>query len=142
MENVLIGRKKEKQILQDALVSKEAEMIAVVGRRRVGKTFLINTVYEKEIVFQLTGIQNINTAQQLTNFSRRLTKFNNGNKKAVPKNWFDAFAQLEDYLENHQKIGKKVVFLDEVPWLSSHKSDFLSAFGYFWNSWLLFKILL
>lgn len=135
MEQVFIGRKKEKQVLQDALTSKEAELIAVVGRRRVGKTFLINTIYQEQIVFQLTGIQNVSTSQQLANFSRRLSKFDNEKKQPIPKNWFDAFSQLEDFLENRQDKEKKVIFLDEVPWMSSPKSDFLSAFGYFWNSW-------
>jgi AAA+ ATPase superfamily predicted ATPase len=136
-EQLFIGREKEKEILNDALVSKESELIAVVGRRRVGKTFLINTVYENEIVFQLTGIQNIGVHQQLENFQRRLNKFEKAEDISYekPKNWFDAFAQLEDFLEKQESDKKKVIFLDEVPWMASPKSDFLSAFGYFWNSW-------
>mgnify|MGYP000132632001 CR=1 FL=1 len=136
MEKKFIGRKKEKAVLGNALSSNEAELITVVGRRRVGKTYLINTIYKDNIVFQLTGIQNVSSSQQLENFSRRLTKFDpNNTTRKKPKNWFDAFAQLEDFLETNKSDDKQVVFFDEVPWMAGVKSDFLSAFGYFWNSW-------
>jgi uncharacterized protein len=45
MESVFIGREKETQILREALESREAEMVAIIGRRRVGKTALIKHVY-------------------------------------------------------------------------------------------------
>ncbi len=136
MKPTFIGRKEEQVILQDALVSEEAEMIAVIGRRRVGKTFLIKTIYEKEIVFDITGIQNGELYDQLERFRDRLVEFLNSNLSIPkPKNWFEAFKLLKEYLQALPKDKKHVVFFDELPWLATHKSKFLQAFGYFWNSW-------
>jgi len=67
--NSLIGRKEEQRILRKALESGEAEMVAVIGRRRVGKTFLINEVYKERIMFEVTGIQNAPRPEQLGNFT-------------------------------------------------------------------------
>jgi len=75
MQPILIGRKEEKEILLDALASKQAEMVAVFGRRRVGKTYLIKQTYQTQIAFEMTGLQNGNNAGQLQNFSVQLTAF-------------------------------------------------------------------
>ena len=133
-----IGRKDEKKILQEALSSDEAEMVAVIGRRRVGKTFLIKHAYKKHIVFELTGIQNGALQQQLINFKEQLLLFSGKDITGSfrpPSDWFEAFRQLKAYLIPLAKKSKKVVFFDELPWLANPKSKFLSALGYFWNSW-------
>jgi len=136
MKEQLIGRKKEQEILQKALVSNAPEMVAIIGRRRVGKTFLVRTAYAKQLVFEITGLQNATKAEQLQNFALRL---NNYAKPIIPiqptSNWLDAFQMLINFLET--KIGKEkiVVFLDELPWLATKKSGFLKALGFFWNSW-------
>ena len=136
MQTPFIGRIDEKAILQEALVSKEAEMIAVMGRRRVGKTFMIKTVYEKELVFDITGIQNGELTNQLKVFGDRLKEFTQTPFSIpAPKDWFEALQLLKEYLQSLPKEKKHVIFFDELPWLASHKSKFLEAFGYFWNSW-------
>lgn len=133
---VLIGRKAEKQILESTLKSSEAELIAIYGRRRVGKTFLIQSVFEKEIAFEFSGTHNAPFKTQLENFGRQLTKASKSViPLAAPSNWSEAFAMLERWLEQHLKKEKKVVFFDEFPWLDTPRSNFLSAFSYFWNSW-------
>lgn len=134
---VFIGRKREKEILKKAFASPKAELVAVIGRRRVGKTFLINHTYGDNIAFHITGVQNGTTERQLTNFSVRLNIFGkeNVNNFGVPKDWFAAFTQLELYLTEELKSGRKVVFIDEVPWLATPKSEFIQALGYFWNNW-------
>ncbi|MEL7221085.1 MAG: ATP-binding protein, partial [Bacteroidota bacterium] len=135
-EVMLIGRQEEREILDDALKSNEAEMVAVIGRRRVGKTFLIKTHYKKEIVFDITGIQNGDLKIQLERFRDQLTKFLKPKiNLPVPKDWFEAFKSLQEYLQSLPTDKKVVVFFDELPWLSTHKSKFLQAFGYFWNNW-------
>jgi len=136
MQIKLIGREKEQEILKKALQSKEAEMIAVMGRRRVGKTFLINTVYGKDIVFDITGMQDGELNDQLEIFRDRLLGFSK-NQLSIPKpnDWLEAFKLLKEYLETLPKEKKQVIFFDELPWLATHKSKFLQAFGYFWNSW-------
>lgn len=135
-----IGRKEERSILEDALNSRESEMVAVVGRRRVGKTYLIESVFQKEIIFQITGLQNATKSEQLDNFTIRLNELSTSKLPIErPKSWLRAFAMLTMYLEEQVTTTKKVVFLDELPWLSTHKSGFLSGLSYFWNSWAVKK---
>ena len=132
----IIGRKTEQGILQKALLSSEAELIAVTGRRRVGKTYLITRLYEPHIAFEMIGIQNGLSAQQLQNFTDQLSLFAKPNLPIkAPENWADAFKMLREYFENKKFKKKKVLFFDELPWLAGQKSGFLEAFGYFWNSW-------
>lgn len=136
MKIILTGREKEQEILEDALASYEAEMVSVIGRRRVGKTFLIESIYQDKIIFQLTGIQKEPRAVQLRNFRDVLVEYSNSPLPIeIPKDWLAAFQLLKTYLKPRLGKEKKVVFWDELPWISTHKSGFLSAFGYFWNSW-------
>lgn len=132
----LIGREVERKILQEALASMQAELVAVYGRRRVGKTFLVGSVYEQPMVFELSGIHEAKLSVQLENFSLSLQR-SSGRlvPVAVPGNWLQAFAVLQQYLSG--KLGKKkaVVFFDEFPWLHTQRSGFLSAFEHFWNTW-------
>ena len=136
MAQAFIGRKKELEILQKTLHSDEAEMVAVIGRRRVGKTFLVRTAYAEHLDFEITGTQNASTTEQLKNFAIRIRDFF-GEKalKTTPRNWMDAFEILMRLLDKKQKQGKIVLFFDELPWLATHKSGFLNALGFFWNSW-------
>lgn len=130
----MVGREKEKTLLQQALSSQKSELIAVLGRRRVGKTFLINTVYKDKIDFEITGIQKATLQRQLKNFTFALSE---KSKKPAekPADWFDAFVQLIDFLKTRDKNEKRVVFFDEVPWLANPRSGFLQGFSFFWNSW-------
>lgn len=131
-----IGRKKEKALLEDALISPEAEMIAVIGRRRVGKTFLVTQTYQDRIVFELTGVQRAPLKSQLRNFKDQLSLVSGaGSEIETPTDWLDAFSMLRGWLQKLPQDKKNVLFFDELPWLSNPKSGFLEALGYFWNSW-------
>lgn len=136
MYKKLIGRKNEQEVLKKALGSNESEMISVIGRRRVGKTYLIRTTYEHKIIFEISGLQNASGEEQLRNFSNQLKKYS-GSKVTIPtpKDWLDAFFILVDFLESTNLKEKPVVFFDEVPWMATHKSGFLKGLSYFWNSW-------
>lgn len=136
MKQKLIGREKERAILLKTLQSDEAEMVAVIGRRRVGKTFLIRTVYEQFIRFELTGQQNASTKRQLNNFAFQMKEFF-GDKapQKTPDDWQEAFQQLIICLKTIETSEKVVLFFDEIPWLSSRKSSFLAGLDFFWNSW-------
>jgi len=135
MEN-LIGRSKEAKILKDVVNAKKSAFIAVYGRRRVGKTFLIREVFSNDFSFYLTGIANVNMQQQLAQFYARITRhFPSQNELIVPANWFDAFNLLIRLLEQQKDDRKKIIFLDELPWLDTHKSNFIPALEHFWNSW-------
>lgn len=130
---MIVGRESEKRQLTRAYESKQSEFIAVYGRRRVGKTFLVRQVFDGTFAFSYSGMANVSTREQLQKFYLELKK--HGLKENVyPKNWIEAFHLLELYLEALPK-GKKVVFLDELPWMDGPKSSFLPAFEHFWNSW-------
>jgi len=129
----LIGRESEIKLLNEALKSNSPELIVIYGRRRIGKTFLINQVYKKFIKFEVTGINNVNLKNQLLNFHLKLQK--SYKKAKLPKSWFEAFDTLAEYCSSLKSKSKKVVFIDEFPWLDSRKSNFLPAFENFWNSY-------
>ncbi|WP_218134443.1 AAA family ATPase [Mucilaginibacter gossypii] len=132
----VIGRIEEQLILGQALQSNEAELIAIFGRRRVGKTYLIRKSFQKHIIFEISGVHNATLKDQLINFSNTLAeRMQLPIPPAIPSNWTQAFQMLKNYAEPLLKKNKCVIFLDEFPWLSSAKSGFLPAFEFFWNSW-------
>lgn len=130
---MLIGRDYEKKELLSVLNSDSSEFIAIYGRRRVGKTYLIRETFNYRFTFQHTGMANCTSKKQLASFRESLLEQGAAD---VPKlsNWFEAFTELKRFL----KIStdeKKLVFIDELPWLDTAKSDFLTALEYFWNGW-------
>lgn len=134
----LIGRVKEQEVLQDALRSAEAEFVAVIGRRRVGKTFLIKTAYKNDLLFEITGLQNAPAEKQLEHFNFTLAQFAQSDIPiARAASWLDAFHLLTLVLKKKMagQPGKKVVFFDELPWLAKNDPGFLTGLEYFWNSW-------
>lgn len=136
MQKQLVGRQPEQQILLEALDSGEAEMVAVFGRRRVGKTFLVKQTYRDRIVFELTGLQNASNAAQLKNFSQQLAeRIGSPVGAPMPKDWLEAFFMLSRFVKTKlDEEQKMVVFFDEVPWLAGQKSGFIMGLGWFWNS--------
>lgn len=140
MKNTFIGREKEQAILRTAMQSGEAEMVAVIGRRRIGKTLLVKTAFANQIDFEVIGVQKAPLSEQLQNFAFRInTTFYAGKAKLKPKNWLEAFQMLILALDKVKKDEKLVVFFDELPWFDSHKSGFIRGLGYFWNSWAVEK---
>lgn len=136
MEQQVIGRNEEMAILKETLISNKAELVAIYGRRRIGKTFLVRQFYANYLKFELSGSQKANMETQLFNFATVLgNAMNLGLPLKPPANWPEAFAMLGNYLTQLRGRDKKVVFFDELPWLDSLHSGFLSAFDYFWNSW-------
>jgi uncharacterized protein len=132
----MIGRNEEIKILNNLLLSKEAELVSVLGRRRVGKTYLIRETFKENIVFEFVGIQNGTRQEQLQAFTFSLQQ--SFGKRAVPQiitSWLHAFEVLIDILATYKTKQKQVVFIDELPWIAGIKPDFLKAFGFFWNSW-------
>jgi AAA+ ATPase superfamily predicted ATPase len=129
----IIGRENEQKELQRYLSSDSSEFIAVYGRRRVGKTFLVRQFFNNKFDFCLTGLANANMSSQLLNFQFAMKE---ASITDVPlaKNWLIAFQQLKSLIEK-SATGKKIIFLDELPWMDTAKSDFLSALEHFWNGW-------
>ncbi len=136
MSQLIIGRKKELKILEDSLSSNTAEFIAIYGRRRIGKTYLIKNFYsrQKGIYFELTGNEDT-FRNQLKNFSLALSSvFYQGVEIAVQSTWMEAFRQLNAAIEALPKNKRITIFLDELPWLATKKSGVLKALEYFWNT--------
>lgn len=137
---MLVGRVEQKNILTDALSSKRSELVVVYGRRRVGKTFLIKQVLGKHLDFEMTGIQEGNLKDQLENFGDKLSEFGyDGMPIARPTSWKSAFTLLKQYLLSKKSKKKKVLFLDELPWIATRRSKFLGMLGHFWNDWAAYN---
>ena len=135
----IIGRKHEKEYIKQCLMSKRPEFVVVYGRRRVGKTYLIREYFNQQFSFYATGITDEKMKGQLRAFSASLCKYG-CRDKSVPNDWFEAFGRLRDLLESDTVYrepinNKRVIFLDELPWMDTARSDFKSALEYFWNSW-------
>ncbi len=130
--NVLVGRTHESKLLAEYMDSPRSEFVAVYGRRRVGKTFLVKSLYRDRFAFYVTAMANMNTRGQLKVFCNAMNKYFGGNSKA--KSWLDAFTELASQLEKLPE-GPKVIFIDELPWFDTARSGFVSALEYFWNSW-------
>lgn len=128
---MLIGRKNEIKTLKAAYDSQYSAFVAVTGRRRIGKTFLIREFFNYKFTFQHSGVANQRTRQQLKDFKQSLEK-QGLTKCHVPQDWFDAFYMLENLIEKSRQ-KRKVIFIDEMPWMDAPKSNFVSALEHFWN---------
>lgn len=135
MVQPIIGREKEKEKLDKIMKSAQAEFLALYGRRRVGKTFLIRQHLKDHIVFDLSGAREGTREQQLLNFfAEYLTRTGRRKETQAPANWHQAFGYLAGYLsELPPPVAKHVVFLDEMPWMDTPRSEFISALEFFWN---------
>jgi len=134
----IIGRKKEQETLRKVLDSKDPSFLAVYGRRRIGKTFLIKNFFkDKGVFFHLTGIQDAALDVQLRNFAIEFSDvFLKGKELKTPKTWFSAFQLLRKEVERIPNHTKVILFFDELPWLSTPRSKFLQALEHLWNRYL------
>ena len=130
----IVGRRHEQDILQSCLDSPKAEFVAVYGRRRIGKTYLVKQFFEEKFDFYTSGVYQISRSEQLKRWQVQLNKYS-GQKKTKPKDWFEAFDQLQSYLETLSEKERLVIFIDELPWMDTPKSNFIRALEVFWNSW-------
>ena len=137
----ILGRKKEIDELKQLYSSDKAEFVAVYGRRRVGKTFLIDEALKGLITFRHAGLSPVdeagasnNSKQQLQHFYQSL-QLQGMKKSHCPKNWLEAFFMLEQFLQQRDDGKRQVIFLDELPWMDTPKSGFITALESFWNTW-------
>jgi uncharacterized protein len=133
----MVGRQEELRQMKRFLNSKKPEIVMLTGRRRVGKTYIIQQAYKQDIVFSFTGTKNAEVENQLKKFETKLQETAKKNIKWITQtNWADAFTNLNSYLNSLRKTDKKrVVFFDEFPWICTAKSNFLEEFGYWWNDY-------
>lgn len=140
MAQTIIGRKAEITELQRLYGSGRPEFIVIYGRRRVGKTFLVRELLGEEFAFYHTGLSPTELAngllinQQLMAFHSSLLRY--GDKHhSPPENWLEAFSRLTALLEANHHTQRQVVFIDELPWLDTQRSGFVTALEHFWNGW-------
>ena len=140
---MIVSRKKEVEALERAYEKKEKQFVAIYGRRRVGKTYLVDMVFKDRFTFRHSGVQpdedatksdNEKMQEQLNAFYSSLL-FYDPSLKEKPEDWFTAFRMLYQYILK-SKDEKKVIFIDEIAWMDSNKSSFLAAFSQFYNQWL------
>ena len=131
----LIGRKLEQAKLQACMESERSEFVVVYGRRRIGKTFLVRRFFKDNYAFSFVGKHEMRREQQLAEFAKELMCYSHSTFVPQLKNWTKAFDALQRLLETYNIPGKKVVFFDEMPWMDTPKSDFVSALENFWNGW-------
>ncbi len=129
---MIIGREKEQRELLSLLEKEEPQFCAVYGRRRVGKTYLIRETFNYQFCFQHTGVAKGTLRQQLTAFRNSLMAA--GMKCRIPQTWIEAFELLK-LLISHAPAGKKVLFIDELPWMDTPKGNLIGALESFWNGW-------
>lgn len=136
----MVGRINEIKQLTKLYESKESEFVAVYGRRRVGKTYLVKETFKGKFAFWHTGLSpydrdKVNLMQdQLIAFQNSLTNF--GLEECPPpKSWMEAFHLLEKLIDGKPAGGKKVIFIDELPWLDTPRARFITGFENFWNGW-------
>ena len=132
----IAGRLDEMEIFEQLLQSRQAEFVAITGRRRVGKTFLIRNYFKSRIVFDCSGLHEQSQPLQLENF-RDVLKNSQQKSKAidVPQTWLQAFNLLKQHITGIKGKNKKVIFLDELPWFETPRSGFKAALDNFWNNW-------
>ena len=129
----MIGRKKEQATLLSLEKSGQSEFVAIYGRRRVGKTFLVRETFHGRFTFSHSGVENVGMAEQLRAFRSSLKDCGWNGSMSI-KDWFDAFDALKDVVRS-SAAEKKILFIDELPWMDTPKSNFIPALEFFWNGW-------
>ncbi len=130
----IIGRENEISRLRQIENSGKAEFVVVYGRRRVGKTFLVNRYFDNKFAFKVTGLAKKDKKAQLANFADALSKYD-GTPHRIPDTWMHAFDDLRDLIEKKGSRGRKVIFIDELPWMDTPRGNLISALEHFWNDW-------
>ena len=136
MKENIIGREQEIEKLENYISSRKSEFIAIYGRRRVGKTFLVKELFENRFAFRVTGKDNVITKEQLASFSFALN--DQLGIEADVTNWPEAFRLLQKALEK-MPDGTKIIFFDELHWFDTYASNFISALEHFWNDWAFYR---
>lgn len=130
----IIGRIKECNELRRLTESANSEFVAIYGRRRVGKTFLVKEFYRQQFTFYTSGVCRADRATQLKCFQDALFEYGYKGVAEAPADWFEAFERLKTVIAKSRK-ARKVIFLDELPWMDTQKSNFVQALDLFWNKW-------
>lgn len=137
----LIGRNSEISQLKSLYNSNKSQFVAIYGRRRVGKTFLVDEALKDKITFRHAGLSPVGESGRFNMLKNQLRHFYNSlllhgmKKRKCPTSWQEAFFMLEQYLRSIDDGSRQVVFIDEIPWMDTARSGFVTALEGYWNSW-------
>lgn len=137
---MIVGRKREMEELRNLYESNKAEFVAIYGRRRVGKTFLVKEMFQDKMTFYHSGLspfdkeRKISMRDQLEAFYASLQRYGM-EESSCPKSWMEAFRLLGELLDQIDDGKRQLIFIDELPWMDTPRSKFLMAFEHFWNTW-------
>ena len=130
----VIGRETEIALLEEYENSDKSEFVALYGRRRVGKTFLVRELYGAKFAFEVSGLIEGEEPDQLKVFNEALAR-HGATLITPPQDWFEAFASLQLLLNRHKRKKRIIIFIDELPCFDTHGSKFVAALDHFWNGW-------
>ena len=131
----IIARITEVEVLERKYRSEKSEFVIVYGRRRIGKTFLVNHVFADRFTFTYVGARKQKPQKQLQRFAEQLKIYSGSTFAPTLSNWEEAFNQLRSLIESKPRQQRKVIFFDEMPWIDTPRSAFVEALEYFWNAW-------
>ena len=143
MRNLIIARKEEQRMLQNLKNERTAQFLAVYGRRRVGKTFLIREYFEDSFTFKHTALSPLELKDinpdalykaQLAEFKKSLVRYGHKNDSQI-SDWFEAFDRLRELIESKNANERVIAFIDEMPWMDTPRAGFMSALEHFWNDY-------
>lgn len=133
---MIAGRNKQVELMRNLLNKKKSDFIAVTGRRRIGKTYLIDEVYKDNLCLRITGIQDATMEEQIINFVNKITEYARISITQTPQNWQQVFFLLKEYLKTLSKKKKHVIFIDELSWIATKRSGFIQLLAHLWNDYL------
>jgi len=133
---MVVGRERQTKVLLSLLKDKRSHFIALTGRRRVGKTYLVDEVYKDHMAYRATGIQDADTEAQVTNFVQKVIEYSNVPLIGTLSNWQETFIYFKSYLKTLSKKKKHVIFIDELPWMATARSGFIQGLAHLWNDYL------
>lgn len=132
----MVGREKQTKFMQKLITKPKSSFVAVTGRRRVGKTYLIDEVYKDYFCLRVTGIQDVDISTQIRNFTEKLIEYSKQNIETQAQNWQELFILLKQYLQKLSKKRKQIIFIDELPWIATKRSGFIQLLAHLWNDYL------
>ncbi len=132
----ITGRESQVKAMKSLYKLDKSYFVAVTGRRRVGKTYLVDQVYANRMCFRITGIQEGSQSQQILNFIQKLAEYSNIPIVSPPDNWQQTFILFKTYLQGLPKNKKQVIFIDELPWIATARSGFIQMLAHLWNDYL------
>ena len=137
MRSRVVAREEQVEDINKVISSDQAELLALYGRRRVGKTFLVRKTCENKkgtVYLNITGTKDGSKSEQIQHFLEQFGEvFLDGIIPQTVNSWDEAFKLLNNAIKKIEKNKKVVIFLDELPWLATPKSKLLQAIDYYWN---------